>query len=364
MRRDGRGEIVEPPRADLTMTPVALLPLRGAGGEPVDLRRTLGSHGVAALPPMDLDGDGRGAVATLATPEGPRTVRLEAADDPMLAAPTGPAELGHGAEPLLAVTVADSGPPPGEAGAAALVATVRRMFCLDDDLSAFYTAVAEDPDLAWAGRGAGRLLRSPSVFEDVVKTVCTTNCSWSATERMVGALVGRLGEPAPGAPTGGVAGRAFPTPAAMADAGDDFYSGVARAGYRGPYLREIAARVAAGGLDLEGLLAAGRDLLSDDEVARTLLELPGVGPYAAAHIMLLLGRHSRLVLDSWTRPKYARLAGRPEGRPVADRTIERRFRRYGDHAGLAFWLFVTRDWFDDGPGGSPVTRLSTGEPGP
>jgi N-glycosylase/DNA lyase len=58
--------------------------------------------------------------------------------------------------------------------------------------------------------------------------------------------------------------------------------------------------------------------------------------------MMTLGRDSRLILDSWTRPKYARLVGRTE--PVADRTIERRFRRYGEHSGLAFWLFLTRDW--------------------
>ena len=63
--------------------------------------------------------------------------------------------------------------------------------------------------------------------------------------------------------------------------------------------------------------------------------------------MLLLGRHSRLVLDSWTRPKYARLMGKPKGRLVADRTIARRFRRYREHAGLAFWLVLTRDWVDD-----------------
>jgi N-glycosylase/DNA lyase len=207
--------------------------------------------------------------------------------------------------------------------------------------------VAGDPDLAWATHGAGRLLRSPTVFEDVVKTVCTTNCAWSATERMVGVLVGRLGEPAPGAPQDGVAGRAFPTPEAMAAAGEDFYAAVARAGYRGPYLREIARRVASAELDLEELLLAGRDELPDEEVERRLLGLPGVGPYAAAHVMLLLGRHSRLVLDSWTRPKYARLLGRPAGKLVADATIARRFRRYREHAGLAFWLVLTRDWMDD-----------------
>jgi N-glycosylase/DNA lyase len=330
------------------MTQVALIELRGAGGEPVDLRRTLGSHGVAELPPMDVDDDARAAAVTLRAPGGPRTMRL--------------AEAKVGAEAAVSVETADVGPPPARPVAAALAAAVRRMLCLDDDLSGFYAAAAGDPELAWAAGGAGRLLRSPTVFEDVIKTVCTTNCAWSATERMVGALVGRLGEPAPGAPPGDVTGRAFPSPEAMAAAGDGFYRDVARAGYRGPYLRDVAERVAAGDLDLEILLTASRAQLPDEEVERRLLELPGVGPYAAAHVMLLLGRHSRLVLDSWTRPKYARLVGKPKGKLVADRTMMRRFGRYGEHAGLAFWLFVTRDWIDDGAGGPSEGRLSSGEP--
>jgi 3-methyladenine DNA glycosylase/8-oxoguanine DNA glycosylase len=78
-----------------------------------------------------------------------------------------------------------------------------------------------------------------------------------------------------------------------------------------------------------------------EEIEARLLALPGVGPYAAAHVMLTsLGRYSRLVLDSWTRPTYAKLAGRK----ATDTTIERKFRRYGDFAGLAFWLLLTRSW--------------------
>ncbi|HEX6844684.1 MAG TPA: Fe-S cluster assembly protein HesB, partial [Actinomycetota bacterium] len=79
-------------------------------------------------------------------------------------------------------------------------------------------------------------------------------------------------------------------------------------------------------------------------VERRLLGLPGVGPYAAAHILMTLGRNSRLILDSWTRPTYAARLGKQR---VADTSIERRFRRYGPEAGLAFWLFVTEDWVTD-----------------
>lgn len=75
-----------------------------------------------------------------------------------------------------------------------------------------------------------------------------------------------------------------------------------------------------------------------------LLALPGVGPYAAAHIMMTVGRYHRLILDSWTRPTYAKKVGR---KTVKDTAIERRFRRYGPYAGLAFWLFLTRGWVDE-----------------
>jgi N-glycosylase/DNA lyase len=209
------------------------------------------------------------------------------------------------------------------------------MLRLDEDLSAFYHLAAADPTLAWAAAGAGRMMRSPTVFEDLVKTICTTNCTWSATERMVGALVSVLGTPAR------EDRRAFPTPEAMAEAGEDFYSGVAKTGYRGPYLRTIAADVAQGRLDLEALNDPARP---DAEVTEQLLALPGVGPYACAHMMMLLGRYRSLILDSWTRPTYRRLAGRPR---VTDAGIQKAFRRYREYAGLAFWLTLTRDWVDE-----------------
>ncbi len=304
---------------------LATIARRGPGGEPVSWPRTLNGHGLIDLPPLHR-GD-HTLEATLPVPGGgARTVRVR-----------------PGRRETLALEVA--GRRPGRAAAAALEATVRHMLRLSEDLSPFYARVAGDPELGWAAAGAGRLMRSPTVFEDVVKTICTTNCAWSGTERMVGALVEHLGVPAPGAPEHGSAGRTFPTPAAMAAAPESFYREVARAGYRGAYLRRIAADVAAGELDLEALARAPAHELPDAELRARLEELPGVGPYASAHIMLLSGRHAFLVLDSWTRPTYARL----RGRQAADRTIERRFRRYGPWAGLAFWLCVTRDWVEDAP---------------
>ena len=301
------------------------LPLRSPGGEPVDLWRTLTSHGFAELAPTVLDEEQRTLGLTLGVTGGrPRRIRVS-----------------QGRKGRARVEIL--GPKPGPKVVRTVLDGAAHVLRLDQDLSSFYRQAMDDPDLAWATSGAGRMLRSPTVFEDVVKTICTTNCAWGATVRMVNALVSELGEPAVGGD--GPLTNAFPTPAAMAAAPESFYRDTVRAGYRGAYLIALARIVADGELDLEAFDVALPEPIPDDEVEETLLALPGVGPYASAHIMMTLGRHSKLILDSWTRPKYTRLLGRKK--VVPDRQIERRFRRYGDYAGLAFWLFVTRDWVEE-----------------
>ncbi len=302
----------------------AELELVGAGGEPVDLKRTIASHGVADLPPNRIDEEAWMLELTLPIAgKAPRTVRIS------------PGRKGYARLEVL-------GRAPAAADVEQLRGAVAHVLRLDEDLTPFYELAASDPELSWVTAGAGRMLRSPTVFEEVVKTICTTNCVWGATVRMVSALVANLGEPAPGL-TDGPFGRAFPTPEAMARKNSAFYAETVRAGYRGAYLRALAKSVASGKLDLEELARASPEELPDDEVAAKLLALPGVGPYAAAHVMMLLGRYSRLILDSWTRPKYLKVAG---AKRAQDRTIERRFKRYGPYAGLAFWLYLTRDWVE------------------
>jgi 3-methyladenine DNA glycosylase/8-oxoguanine DNA glycosylase len=304
---------------------IGRIALVGPGGEPVDFWRTVCSHGLTSLPPVTIDEESRSFAVTLRLPGGPRTVRVSA---------RGQKE---------AEVTATGAPLPPEAAKAART-TIRHMLRLDADLSPFYALAQADPALAWCTRGAGRMARSATAFEDIIKTVCTTNCAWSGTVRMVRALVEHLGEPTPDAPESGWEGRAFPTAAAMAEAPESFYRDTVRAGYRAAYLRAIATMVADGSLDLEGLACASEAELPDDELAKRLLALPGIGPYAAAHAMTLFGRSSRLILDSWTRPTYAARMGNAAGNLVPDADITARFAPYGSFAGLAFWLVVTEDW--------------------
>lgn len=299
------------------------LPLTGGGGEPVDFRRTIHSHGLVMLAPNTVND----ATDTLRMP-----MRLADGSSTLVDLCAGPPGF---------ATIATSGARRGAAYRAEITERVRRVLGLDGDFAPFYARAATDPVLAWVTRGAGRFIRSATAFEDVVKTILTTNCAWSATIRMTDVLVAQLGEPVDGAPNE----RLFPTPHALACASETWYRDTARTGYRGPYLRAIAADVASGKLDLEAWAASSVDEISDADLEERLLALPGVGPYAAAHILMLMGRFPKLVLDSATRPRYARISGT---KPRSDKPIVKRFKPYGRFAGLAFWCYVTRDWLEDG----------------
>ncbi len=203
-------------------------------------------------------------------------------------------------------------------------------------MTAFYKTVKSNPDFEWvADQGAGRLLRSPTVFEDLVKMICTTNCSWALTDKMVTGLVQNLGRESHNGR------RAFPTPEAMALMPLRFYANEVRAGYRAPYLKELAERVASGSLNVEGWLTSP---LSTAELIKEMKGVKGVGDYAAENVLKLLGRYDGLALDSWTRAKFFQV--RSNGRKVSDKKIARYYSSFKEWRGLALWCDVTRDWID------------------
>ena len=210
---------------------------------------------------------------------------------------------------------------------------VARVLDLGSKLEPFHALCAErrDEGFGWiADRRAGRVLRAPTLFEDAVKVLCTTNCSWSLTRSMVTRMVAVFDR-----------GGAFPDAAFLAALPERRLRDELKLGYRAPFLRDFAMRVAGGALDL----AAWEDAaMPDDELAARIRSEKGFGPYAAETLLRLLGRHGRLGLDSWSRRQVARLRFR--GRLVKDARVARFYAPFGRYAGLAFWLDVTRDWHE------------------
>jgi 3-methyladenine DNA glycosylase/8-oxoguanine DNA glycosylase len=218
---------------------------------------------------------------------------------------------------------------------AEVAATVTWLLGLDQDLSAFYEAARGEPKLAAAAEGAkGRILRSPTLFEDVVKTILTTNTVWGSTVRMVANVVALFGDPLPADP----ARKAFPTPGQLAATDEETLRGVAKLGYRAPYVLDLAHSVAAGTLDLEALRTAD---LPTPELRKRLLALKGVGPYAAANLLMLLGHYDAIPIDTWALSVVSKEWH--GGAPVGPAEVEAAFARWGQWKGLAYWFWQYSD---------------------
>ena len=280
-------------------------------------KRTAISHGWYDLPPFELDREtwtltrvidlGKGRPVTTEISEGKRSLEVSVSRS------VGPRAIEK------------------------IARDVRHMLRLDDDMSGFYSFVANDPDFSWvSGSGAGRLLRAPTVFEDLVKMICTTNCSWALTDKMINSVVDALGREA------SRGRRAFPSAGTMASMSEKFYRDEVRSGYRAPYLKELAERVAGGEIDVESWLTIE---LPTSELKREMKRVKGVGDYAAENMLKLVGRYDGLALDSWVRGKFARMHN--GARKTSDKKIERYYSRYGKWRGLALWCDMTRDWLED-----------------
>ena len=219
----------------------------------------------------------------------------------------------------------------------ALIRDVRHLLRLDDDMDAFYASAEKAGHVVWAAEAnAGRLLRSPTVWEDLVKSICTTNCTWSVTKNMTTKLVSELGQETE------CGRKAFPTAEAMAAKGADFYRDVVRAGYRAEYFAELAESVAGGKVDPESWF---RSDLPTAELKKEMKKVKGVGDYAAENLLKLVGRYDGLALDSWLRAGFYKKHNK--GKKCPDKKIERHYRKFGEWRGLAIWCDMTEDWFTE-----------------
>lgn len=225
-----------------------------------------------------------------------------------------------------------------------LVEQVKNILRVDDDFEDFYSMAKRDNHFKWVEKiKAGRLLRSPTVFEDIVKLICTTNCSWSLTEVMVENLTTKLGKKilVKNGDGTNTTQFSFPTPIALAAVDEKFLRSEIRAGYRAPYLLELAKKVASGELVLE---IWKDDKLSTIDLFKMVTSVKGVGPYAAGNMLKFLGHYDYLAIDSWCRAKFFELY--KNGRNVSDKTIEKFYDHYGKWRGLFFWMDVTKNWYE------------------
>ena len=226
---------------------------------------------------------------------------------------------------------------------AELEAIVARVLGWELDLAHFYEYLADSPEYSWvAPRAMGRVLKCPTVWEDAVKTLLTTNTTWAMTIQMV-TRVAELGSRAGAGEEEHVA---FPTPQQLFALGEEELAAAVRAGYRNAYLYELAARITSGELDLEAWLADDAD---DRTLYKRLRSLKGFGDYAVSSLMRIYGRYGYLSIDTVARACYKALhpAAAELDAKALDATIRAHYTTHGRWQALMQWVDVIRA-FEEG----------------
>jgi 3-methyladenine DNA glycosylase/8-oxoguanine DNA glycosylase len=207
------------------------------------------------------------------------------------------------------------------------------MLDLEQDFTEFYSLACQEPKLAkMVERKAGRVLRSPTLFEDVVRTLLTTNTLWKHTLRMCRELTTRYGQALPC----DAELHAFPTPERLAQIDEPILREQCRMGYRAPYVTELSQRVASGELDLEALKTSS---ITTADMRKELMTIKGVGGYAAANLLMLLGRYDYVPVDSWALTVVSNEFF--AGEKVTPKQVLSTFERWGKWQGLVYWFW---DW--------------------
>ena len=213
---------------------------------------------------------------------------------------------------------------------------IRSMLRIDESLDEFYTLCRKEAHLRWIPKkGAGRILRSPTLFEDIVKMIFTTNCSWALTKIQTTNLTKKLGVEA------AEHIYSFPAPETIAKKSEQWLRKEISCGYRAPYLLELCKSITNKKIELESLRHSA---LSSEELYWKLRSIKGVGHYAAGNLLKLLGRYDFLGIDSWVRKRFSVLHGK--GRRISDAAIEKYYDRYGTWRGLVCLMEVTSDWHE------------------
>ncbi len=220
----------------------------------------------------------------------------------------------------------------------AVRAQISRMLRLDESAERIAAFHARDPRFAKCGRG--RIFRSPTLFEDVVKTVTSCNVQWPGTITMNRRLCEVLGS---SIRVDGVTMSAFPTAAQMAKARATTLRSRCRVGYRDERLVELARlftlSVRKGGIDQTWLEDTATP---DEQLFKALVKLPGIGPYAAANIMQLLGRYGRLPLDTEAARHGREVLGFKGTAASVMRQVREHFAPFGADAFRSYWFEMWR----------------------
>lgn len=186
-------------------------------------------------------------------------------------------------------------------------------------------------------KGAGRLLRGATLWEDAAKTLFTTNCSWALTQKMCEKICSsEFTIPSP-------SGRyPFPHSTSLAEESPDSLKRKMPIGYRAEYLKLLSTAFTQNSM----LTMLEVNSLPYDSAYKIVGELKGFGRYASSHLLILAGYYERIPVDSEVLNYIKKNISARE----AERYVDRRYARWGRYRwwGFKFEKMLKRqNWLGD-----------------
>ncbi len=277
-----------------------------------EFRATILSHGWFSLKPFNVDIESHRLTVPYALPEGSGVFQVAVTD--------GHCELKtiHGALAHCMNVACD---------------------CLSLDVSPKALYKHSGKKWGWlSSNNMGRFLRSPTLFEDCCKVICSTNTTFDRTETMVarmvdvyGMKVGRY--------------RAFPKPEALLKAGEDGLKAETGCGFRAKYIVGIARRA----LSEPGYFL-GREwkCLDNEPFYDMLIGNKGIGPASASYLSLVYWKPKGFNIDSYVARRCREMWGIDSKALPA--FLAKRYKAFGIYGPIVFWFDITKHWHEQSKG--------------
>ncbi|KAK4383714.1 hypothetical protein Sango_2749700 [Sesamum angolense] len=197
--------------------------------------------------------------------------------------------------------------------------------------------------------GFARIFRSPTLFEDIVKSILLCNCTWGRSLEMAEALCdlqqhcGKKGSKRKRRSGDGWKAveddgrrisRNFPSPKEIACLDEETLNGHCNLGYRASIILDVARNIENGSLNLG-------DLSDGDAswVRQRLLKIKGFGPFTVANIMMCLGFYQNIPVDTETIKHLEEVHGKTGlSTKTQTQVIAEIYDKYDPFQCLAYWM--------------------------
>ncbi|KAG7595353.1 HhH-GPD domain [Arabidopsis thaliana x Arabidopsis arenosa] len=207
--------------------------------------------------------------------------------------------------------------------------------------------------------GFGRIFRSPSLFEDMVKSILLCNSTWSKTLGMASDLCALQLKLADGTIRPSTTSRVskkrkpnpkfkratrgnFPSAKEIASLEKEVINEHCKLGYRANQIVNLAKKVENGSLNLEKMEMGEMEV---EQVIEKMNKLKGFGPFATATVLMCLGYYHLVPSDTETLRLLREVHEMKEcSKETLEKAAKSIYDRFSPFQSLAYWFDLIQDY--------------------